>query len=263
MKKIEKKEPNEIYEGNVEVTKNNEKNWEEKLKKIKVITGYVRAYQGATITAPNLTEVTGYVRAYQGATITAPNLKSTVYIAYQGATITAPNLKSTGDVNLDTILSPETEIALWKAAKKNKWQLTNNCSEWLLSQKGNFTFYINSIEFDRLLFDKVRCDELTAQEVFAITNMEQRRIAYERMDKVKMKDLPDYKIIHEVADDEHGYPMKVISFTMAGYNTPFKFLNCFCPSSGREYFLETKQDDCWKAKAMSFGFEDITFDEEW
>ena len=142
--------------------------------------------------------------------------------------------------------------------------MDDKCSEYILSLEVKKGIYrISGVQFSKALFHKVRRDELTAQKVFAITNMEQRRIAYERMDKVKMKDLPYYKIIHEVADDEHGYPMKVISFTMPGYNTPFKFLNCFCPSAGREYFLETKQDDCGKAKAMSFGFEEITFDEEY
>src|SRR5208337_385570 len=126
-------------------------------------------------------------------------------------------------------------------------------------------YQLNDVEFDKKLFMKVFYGQLSAKEVFTLRNMEQRRVAYERMDKLKMKELPDYNILHEVADDGHGYPMKIVSFTMPGYgyDTPFYFLNCFCPSEGREYFLETRQTDCWKAKARSFGFDSITFDEEW
>jgi hypothetical protein len=302
MKKIEKKDIKE-YSGSITVTKDNQEMMALKLKDLSIIKGDVRAYQGATITAPKLTEVKGYVRAYQGATITAPKLTSAGYVradqgatitapkltevkgyviadqgatitapkltsaggvrADQGATITAPKLTSAGDVYLDATLSTEMEQILWAAAHKKKWHLTDNCSDWILAQKGSIEYKINNISFSKKLFDSIRNGKLSAQEIFALTNMEQRRVAYEKMDKAKMKELPEYQILSIVQDDGHGYEMKVISFSVAGYPTPFLFLNCFCPSTGREYFLETRETDCRKAKATSFGFNEITFDQEW
>jgi len=47
--------------------------------------------------------------------------------------------------------------------------------------------------------------------------------------------------------------MRIVSFKLDSFDTSFYFLNCFCPSTGREYFLETEQKDCWLAKSASFG----------
>ena len=144
--------------------------------------------------------------------------------------------------------------------------MDDKCSEYLLSEVLKGIYRISGVEFSNALFHKVRRDELTAQEVFAITNMEQRRIAYQKMAKIKMKELPDLKILHEVEDDGHGYPMKIISFTWEDYGKPFTYLNCFCPSEGREYYLECFGiTDCWEAKAASFGFkeDEIEWEKEW
>ena len=51
--------------------------------------------------------------------------------------------------------------------------------------------------------------------------------------------------------------MRVVSFKLPGISQPFLYLNCFCPSGGREYYLETRKKVCWKAKAASFGLEDV------
>lgn len=48
---------------------------------------------------------------------------------------------------------------------------------------------------------------------------------------------------------------------MKNFDSPFYFLNCFCQSTKREYFIETRETDCWKAKQKSFGIG-IKFDEE-
>jgi hypothetical protein len=56
--------------------------------------------------------------------------------------------------------------------------------------------------------------------------------------------------------------MKVISFEIDGFDTPFYYLNCFCPSTKREYFIETRETDCWKAKQKSFGLT-VNFDFEY
>jgi hypothetical protein len=93
--------------------------------------------------------------------------------------------------------------------------------------------------------------------------MEQRRVIYEITDKAKIKELKDYKVIDEVKDDGHKYPMKLITFTRKGFTEPFYFLNCFDPSTGREYFLQTNKQKCWEAKSQSFGFEDVEWVKEW
>ena len=124
-------------------------------------------------------------------------------------------------------------------------------------------YYINDVNFDKELFLKVWNDKLSAQEVFSLTNIEQRRVAYELMDKAKMAELPDLRVLDEVKDDGYGYLMKVIEFSSDDYDEPFRFLNCFCPSTGREYYLETKQKTCKKAKAMSFGLPSLKINKEW
>ena len=132
-------------------------------------------------------------------------------------------------------------------------------------QGGEEIYYINGVNFEKKWWTKIVKDKFKAEEVFAIDNLEHRRIAYQYMDKIKMKSLKDYKVLDEVANDGYGNPMKVISFTVKNVNEPLKYLNCKCPSTKREYFIGTAEDKCWSAKAKSFGFEenDIEWCKEW
>ena len=84
------------YEGNVEITKENEKEWGIKLKKVKKISGDVRAYNGS-ITAPLLAEVGGDVRAANGSKLDFPLLAEVggCVRAHNGS-ITAPLLAEVG-----------------------------------------------------------------------------------------------------------------------------------------------------------------------
>jgi hypothetical protein len=125
-------------------------------------------------------------------------------------------------------------------------------------------YVINGVRFDdEVLWKSVVSGSLSAAQVLAIKNAEQRRVAYELMDKSKMLDLTDYVVLDTVEDDGHGYSMRIISFNVSGFSTPFYYLNCHCPSTGREYYLETRQKTCAKAKAQSFGFDEIVFDQEY
>ena len=136
--------------------------------------------------------------------------------------------------------------------EKNRFHsLTHPAITW----KGEEHYFIHGVELPKDLWEKIAKHKLSAAEVFAIENTEHRRVAYEIMDKVKMKELPDLKVEDELKDDGYGYPMKVISFKSDKYETPFYFLNCFCPSTGREYFIETRLTKCWEAKMGSFGLE--------
>ena len=129
-------------------------------------------------------------------------------------------------------------------------------------QDGTAIYKLNGVTFEKEWWDKIVNDKMTAQEVLAIDNTEHRRIAYEYMDKTKMKKLKGYKVLDKVKDDGYGNPMKIISFEIPKIGT-IKYLNCFCPSSGREYYLGTDKDTCWSAKNSSFGLEDVKWVKEW
>ncbi len=116
---------------------------------------------------------------------------------------------------------------------------------------------------DTRWINKILQDKLTAEEVFAIDNIEHRRVAYEYMDKRKMKELKDFKVLDEQIDDKDN-PMKIVEFIVQNTTEPLKFLNCFCPSSKREYYIQTEKETCWEAKKVSFGLKDeVEWVEEW
>jgi hypothetical protein len=167
-----------------------------------------------------------------------------------------------GYLSINSKISEKLERQLWENNQKNKWYVCDLCSDWLLSQEKDFTYYINNIQFDKKLFTAIRLNQLSAQQVFAITNTEQRRVAYEKMDKAKMAELPDLKVLDE-SKDKYGFNQRIISFTVDGFNKPFLYYHCVCPSTSREYYLETKQKTCAAAKSKSFGFDEIDFTEEW
>ena len=254
--------------------------------KLTEVSGYVDISENATFQAPKLTEVSGYVDIRENATFQAPKLtevSGSVYIS-ENATFQAPKLTEvSGSVYIRenaTFQAPKlTEVSgsvyirngdkklekqLWKIASKNKWYVNDLSSDWLLSKKGNFTYKINDVELPKEWFDKICKDELTAEEVFAIDNIEHRRIAFEKMDKTKMKKLKDFKVLDEQIDGKSNKE-KVLSFTVQNMKTPLKFYNCFCPSSKREYFIGTEKDDCKEAKLAIWGFnsKEIKFEDEW
>jgi hypothetical protein len=208
-----------------------------------------------------LKSVGGYLSINSNASL--PALKSVGGSLNINSNASLPALKSVGgSLNIYSGIGEKLEKQLWKHNPKNKWTVSDACSGWLLSRDGKFTYQIANVGFSKSLFDAVRRDSLTAQEVFVIENIEQRRIAYERMDKIKMRDLPDLKILDDIID-AYGNPMRIVSFNLAGFKEPFKYLNCICPSSGREYYIETKQNKCEAAKAQSFGLRDVQFEKEW
>ena len=263
MKNINKSE--KTYKGNIEITKENSKEWEKKLKYTENITGDLSIYSNVELKAPNLESVGGDL--YINSNVELKALKSVGGDLYINSNVElkAPNLESVGgDLYIYSKISEELERQLWENNKKKKWYVCNLCSEWLLSKKGNFVYRLNNVEFPKEWFDKIRKDELSPEEIFAIDNIEHRRIAFEFMDKAKMKQLKDYKVLDEQID-EKGNPMKVLSFTIQNMKEPLKFYNCICPSTGREYFIGTAENTCDEAKAKCWGFKDeeIEFVNEW
>ena len=206
--------PLKEYEGDVEITKENSKELEKKLEYTEKISGSVYVRENAKASFPKLESVSGYVDVQENENI---------------------------------------EKQLWKIASKNKWYVSEKSSEWLLAKQGNFVYRLNSVVFPKEWFDKIRKDQLSPEEVFAIYNQEHRRIAYEYMDKAKMKTLKDFKVLDEQTDDK-GNPMKIISFNVKNVSEPLKFYDCVCPSTKRNYFVQTDQDTCEAAKKRMFGF---------
>src|SRR3990167_8980026 len=134
--------------------------------------------------------------------------------------------------------------------------------KWIENIKNVYVFENlnwNNVEW----INKILGDKLTAEEVFAIDNIEHRRIAYQYMDKVKMKQLKDYKILDD-GIDEKGNLAKIFSFTVQNMKEPLLFYNCICSSSGHEYFIQTEKKTWKEAKASSFGFSTVVqFLNEW
>ena len=126
-------------------------------------------------------------------------------------------------------------------------------------------YMIDGVRFEKEWWEKIKDDKLSAEEVFAIDNLEHRRIAYKYMDKNKMKQLKNYKVLDTVKNDGYGKKMQIVSFNVQNMDEDLIFLNCFCPTTNREYYIQTKEKDCWSAKAQSFGLnkDDITWDKEY
>ena len=128
---------------------------------------------------------------------------------------------------------------------------------------GTEIYKLHGVKFEKEWWEKIVNDTMTPEEIFAIDNLEHRRIAYEYMDKTKMKQLKDYKILDEQID-EKGNQMKIISFKVKGIDEPIKYYNCICPTTKREYFVGTDKDTCQEAKLTSFGLDDDNqFVNEW
>ena len=123
-------------------------------------------------------------------------------------------------------------------------------------------YYLHNVKLEKEWWEKIVNDTMSPDEVFAIDNIEHRRIAYEYMDKTKMKQLKDFKVLDEQID-EKGEPMKVVSFNVQNMEDDLIFYNCVCPSTGREYFVQTKSETCSEAKARSFGLENVEWINEW
>jgi hypothetical protein len=234
-----------------------------KLSSLQSVGGYLYIDSNAKLSADNLRSVGGYLHIGSNVKLSADNLRSVGgYLYIGGSNVKLSSLQSVGGhIRIYSRIDLKLEKQLYRWNPDHKFILNDKCSEWLLNQKGNL-YKIGNTIFDKVLFDKVRKNELMAKEVFQIQNTEQRRIAYERLDKLKLKELKNLKTLDKVKD-EYGNSMKVVEFTVENIAEPFRFLNCICPSSGREYFIETQSVKCKEAKAKSFGFDKIKFEEEW
>ena len=253
------------YNGNVEITDDNAAEWAKKLSSVMEITGDLRLDAKAEL--PQLQTVGGNLRLYAKAELQAPQLQTVGGNLWLDAKaeLQAPQLQTVGgNLWLYAKQDQSLEEKLWKKYRKTRrWFLCDLSSKYMLQRRSkNIICRIDGVDFDRPLFDRIRLGEISAAEVFVIQNMEQRRVAWARLDKTKIADF-DLLTIDSVSDDGYGHPMRIISFTRDGYEEPFLFLNCFCPSTGREYYLETRQKNCASAKGCSFGLDGVSFGAEY
>ena len=178
--------------------------------------GNLEIIEGETTDYSKLTKVTGYLSIYSNANLKALKSVGGYLSINSNANLKAPQLKSVGGyLYINSKISIDLAKNLWEAKreKKTKWIVTNLAPEWLIERvttKGNTEYRINNVSFNLEWFNKIRKDELTADEVFAIDNVEHRRIAYEMMDKTKMSALKDFKVLDEKIDN-HGLKMRVVS----------------------------------------------------
>jgi len=121
---------------------------------------------------------------------------------------------------------------------------------------GKEFYYLHGVNFEKKWWTKIVNDKFTPDQVFAIDNLEHRRIAYEYMDKSKMSKLKDFEVLDE-ATDEQGNKMKIIQFKVKNVDEPLKYLNVVCPTTGRIYFLGTNENKCFNAKYTSFGLDTL------
>ena len=239
------------------------------LKALTSVGGYLYINSNADLKA--LTSVGGNLSINSNADLKAPALTSVGgnLSINSNADLKAPALTSVGgNLYINSKISIDLAKRLWgKNRRKNtKWIINQTVPEWLIKRvatKANSIFKINDTQIPFEWFEKIRKDLLSPGEVFAIDNIEHRRVAYEMMDKSKMKQLTDYKVLDRVEDDGHGNPMQIVSFTVQNMNEPLLFYNCFCPSTHREYFVGTDKNTCNEAKAGSFGLESAEFVNEW
>ena len=146
-----------------------------------------------------------------------------------------------------------------KIDKQNRF---HSEKEPAIKWKDSETYMIHGVKFEKEWWSKIVNDELSPEEILAFNNIEHRRIAWEYMDKKKLEELKDFKVLDELENDGKGYKMRVVQFIHPDAGE-IRYYNCFCPTTGREYYLGTEETTCIKAKSKSFGLEEVEFINEW
>jgi hypothetical protein len=233
------------------------------LNNLKSVGGDLSIYSNVELN--NLKSVGGYL--YISSNVELNNLKSVGGSLHIYSNAELNNLKSVGgDLSISSNVNRKLIKKLYENNQNNQWYLSDKSPEWILTQKIKKAEYkISGIVFEKEWFDKIRKDQLSPEEVFAIDNVEHRRIAYEYMDKAKMQQLKDFKVLDEKKDG-CGKMMRVVSFTVQNMKKPLVFYHCIDASTNREYWLQMDgYKKCDEAKAGLWGLsaKDIRFVEEW
>ena len=98
-------------------------------------------------------------------------------------------------------------------------------------------------------------ETLTAQEILAEENAEIRRVMIERMGYLRFAEDAGAKVLNK--DEDAGGPRQLLRIKLEG-DEPLVGLSCFCPSTGRQYFLRVPPNTktCHQAAAWIAGFDD-------
>ena len=210
-----------------------------------VFSGDLYCYHNQLTSLPEKLNVSGYLDCYNNKLTSLPeklNVSGDLYCSHNQLTSLPEKLK-VGN-NLDCSHNQLTSIPNY----------IKNIKYCYIFQNLNWN--------DPVWINKILKDELTPDEVFAIDNIEHRRIAYQYMDKTKMKQLKDYKVLDENTD-MNGNKERIVSFTVQNMKESLKFLNVICPT-GREYFLGTDKDKCSEAQKALLGLDsDVEFIKRW
>jgi hypothetical protein len=236
------------------------------LKALKSVGGYLSIYSNCDLKAPLLKSVGGSLYISSNCDLKALKSVGGYLSISSNCDLKAPLLKSVGGyLSIYSKIGEKTAIRLWKNNRNNQWYLSDKANEYLLNQNGKIKYYIENTEFEKEWFDKIRKDKLSPEEVFAIDNVEHRRIAYEYMDKAKMTQLKDLKVLDEQTDGKRK-KMRIVSFSVPNVKEPLVFYNCFDASSDREYWLQMDgHSKCWEAKFGMFGLKEneVELIKEW
>lgn len=108
----------------------------------------------------------------------------------------------------------------------------------------------------RVLF---RPKSIRPEEIFTQRNAEIRRVMLERIGTNRLMQKTSSRVVDN--DSDSGGVRRLIHFRVKlpsrGVRNEYRFLNCFCPSTGREYLLQVSPDvgTCRAAAAWLAGFE--------
>ena len=174
-----------IYKGNLIIKKGDDTS---KYKDLEKITGDLSIYSNAELKADKLESVGGDLYINSNAELKA--LKSVGGCLYINSNAELKALKSVGGdlsiysnaelkalksvggcLSINSKIGIAMENRLWSSCKNNKWKVSNVLSEKMLNRlktKKDTEYNLNNVRLEREWFDKIRKDELTPDEVFAI-----------------------------------------------------------------------------------------------
>lgn len=100
-----------------------------------------------------------------------------------------------------------------------------------------------------------RPETLTAKEIIEERNAEKRRVMIERMGYLRFASDARAKVVD--SDQDSGGERQLLRIKLED-DEPLVGLSCFCPSTGRQYFLRVppKTKTCHQAAAWMAGFDD-------
>jgi hypothetical protein len=98
-------------------------------------------------------------------------------------------------------------------------------------------------------------ETITLTEILAETNAERRRVLIDRFGVSRFMAEANAEVLD--ADEDRGGPRRLMRLAL-GDDEPLVTLHCFCPSTGRQYFLRVPPDitSCHQAAAWIAGFDD-------